>query len=144
MNAFHVNAPVKIESKRGKSCGARRGTRGVAWRCEDNWVNTFGPAGGGDISLDRGPLLSCIMHARTYVCDIHVRRRRHNRARAGFEGNELRNGDTTSDGSRSIVRDLKKRMTGRRDSCRGPSSKYVVYRSRPLSRHGDCSLANDR
>lgn len=120
MNAFHANAAAKIESKRGKSCDATRGARSVgrrARRCGDNWVNTFGPAvcaGGGDIFLDRGPL-SCIMHARTYVRtyvrDIHARRR-HDRARTRFEENELRIDDTVEF---QAARDLKRRTTRRGD-----------------------------
>jgi len=78
MNAFHANAPAKIESKRGKSCGAtrdaRRLERGARW-CEDNWVNTFGPA----VCRWRryiprpGPVL--LHYARAYVRDIHAGRR---------------------------------------------------------------------
>lgn len=96
MNAFHVNAPAKIESKRGKSCGARRGTRGVARRCEDNWVNTFGPVPVEEMYPSTGA--RCSLALCTRVRDIHARRQRHSRARAGFERSELRsNGDTRMD-----------------------------------------------
>lgn len=151
MNAFHANAPAKIESKRGKSCGARDERRAGRWdgearRCEDNWVNTFGPA----VCRRRryiprsGPRCSLALCTRVYVRTRHTREKTTTQPRtcSRFEGNELRIGDTT--GSQDIVRDLKKRTAGRRDSCRGPSSEYVAHRSRLLSRLGDCSLANER
>lgn len=118
MNAFHANAAAKIESKRGKSCDATRGARSVgrrARRCGDNWVNTFGPAvcrWWRYIPRPRPALLHYARaYVRTYVRDIHARRR-HDRARTRFEENELRIGDTVEF---QAARDLKRRTTRRGD-----------------------------